>query len=354
MFTYAVISCNRAHYLRNCIESVLEFAGDDLRCGEAEVLVIDNGSVETGITEYLCSLPESISLHRFADRTPNELYRAMNHAVEFSRERNRPYIHFIQDDCQFLRRDEELLTRIRRAFEACPDVYQLHVSLAWKMKLWKWENQGQTKVVEVPSGDARPPWKWLHLCDRPPCDTGFTRIDLFDRIGLFPDHVTLKGPFMGEQWLYEQCRRIGAARMYSLDPVMGMLPDAAYVRGDQRIGRYFAPPSRFYLEPLTDHDIRSIRENEAMGKMSCIEDNQRPDGWMPRSSRIRSEEGSCHVATSCAPIPRSSAANRPSEDARVIDPPALCHRSGTSRSSSFHFRHEQSAEPVTRRPGKAA
>jgi hypothetical protein len=285
MFTFAVFSCNRLHYLRNCVQSIVDFVGLD----DIDLLVVDNGSTEPGMTEYLSSLPASVCVHRFPDRTPGELYRAMNFAVDHARARGHAFVHFIQDDCQFLRRDSTLLARVRAGFDAFPEVAQVQTCLVWKNKLLKWTTQGRTSLVES-AGD-----RWLYLHDKPPCDTGFTRVSLFDQTGPYPEHASLKGEqpgsVLGEEWMYEQCNRLGARRIVSLRPVMGMLFDAAYVRGYTRIGRYVPPSNRYYLKPLTESRVGAIEANSRRGECSCIEDFQQADGYEPRSLDIRSQEG---------------------------------------------------------------
>jgi len=282
-FTFAVFSCNRLHYLRNCLRSIEEFVG----LGAVDVLVVDNGSTERGMAEYLASLPPPVAVHRFQGRAPHELYRGMNFAVGFSRRRGNPYVHFLQDDCQFLARDERMLHRVSAAFAARTDIAQLHVSFAWRGKLRKWGAGGMDLVT---IGTDR----WLLPRLHPPCDTGFTRVSLFDRIGPYPEDLSLKGEggsLIGEQWLYQQCRRIGAGRMYSLNPTLGMLFDAAYVRGDRRIGRYFPAPGRYYIRPLTPEQRRAIEASAGRGEMPVMEEYQSPEGWTPRTAEIRSEEG---------------------------------------------------------------
>jgi len=76
MFTFAVITCNRLHYLRNCVDSIIEFIGLD----DINLLIIDNASKEDGVQKYLSSLPSEIDIKLFHKRHPNELHRAMNYA----------------------------------------------------------------------------------------------------------------------------------------------------------------------------------------------------------------------------------------------------------------------------------
>lgn len=285
MFTFAIIACNRLHYLRNCVQSVLRFVDLD----RVRLLVIDNGSTEKGTVEYLQSLSAyepAVCVHRFLDRRRNELYRAMNFAVEFARSHRDEFVHFIQEDSQFLWRDPGMLDRVRRLFCDLPDVVQAHVSLGWHGKIKKWQQRGGCELIN------RDDDVWLLPRSMPPCDTGITRVSLFDRTGLYPEDTSLKGDGgqpIGEEWMYNHCRRLGLRRVYSLLPSLGMIPDGACVRGLQRVGRYFPPPADFYLRPLDPQQIRQLHANAHRGVLSCNEEFSIPDSWNVECMRIRSE-----------------------------------------------------------------
>jgi hypothetical protein len=75
-----------------------------------------------------------------------------------------------------------------------------------------------------------------------------------------------------------------------------MLFDAAYVRGDRRIGRYFPAPGRYYMRPLSAEQRTRVAANAERGEMSVMEEFQAADGWVPRSGEIRSEEGAEQVS----------------------------------------------------------
>lgn len=286
MFTFAVISCNRMHYLRNCVESILALAG-----GGFELLVIDNGSTEPGMSAYLGSLETNARVcyvKRFEDRRPNELYRAMTFAIDWSRDRGNRFINFIQDDCQWLRRDDSLLGRVRDGFDSMPEVAQIHTSLIWRDKYHKWLKEGGVRSVKIAGR------RYLYFDHKPPCDTGFTRVSLFDSIGTWPAGVSLKGEGgaeLGEEWLYRRCMEVGAKRVWSLDPALGMLYNAAYVRGYERIGRYEPPRSGFYLRPWTPLQIKLIEARAAAGEPSFIEEFAMGDDDDPRAKQVRSQEG---------------------------------------------------------------
>lgn len=285
MFTFAIFSCNRLHYLRNCVESVRQFVGLDA----VRLLVVDNASTEPGMSDYLASLPKAVSVHRFRERCPGELYRAMNLAVQFARDQDSPFIHFLQEDCQFLWRDPSMLANLAELFERCPRVAQARCNFAWRGKLAKWTACASARALSA-AGQH-----WFQADDLRPCDTGFTRVALFDSIGPFPQGTTLRddprGLLAGEDWLTQASRSKGWIRVESLRPSIGMLPDAAHVRGMDRIGAYFPPPREYYLKPLDPDRIATIERLHATQQVPVAEDFQIPDGWQPQSSQIRSTLG---------------------------------------------------------------
>lgn len=285
VFTFAIIGCNRLHYLRNCVESVRRFVDLD----RVRLLVIDNASTERGMREYLHSLATGegkIDVHQFRERRPSELYRAMNFAVEYARRQGDAYVHFIQEDCQFLWRELTMFDRVHSLFRERREVAQAHVSMYWAGKVRKWQEQGGCDEIVVGAD------RWMHPRGKPPCDTGITRVALFEHTGPYPETTSLKGEdgqLIGEEWMYAQCQRLGLTRVHSMLPSLGMIPDGAYVRGMQRMGRYFPPPCEFYLRPLNAERVACVEQNAAAGVPSFNEEFSVPDGWGIETMRIRSE-----------------------------------------------------------------
>jgi len=270
MFTFAVLHCNRLYYLKNCLQSIIEFVGLD----GINLLVIDNGSTEPGIHEYLSSLPGEVDVKQFKDRSPHELHRAMNYAIKYSRKQNNKYVNFIQEDYQYLYSHDSLLKWVHEAFESNPKVVQLQSNMGWRRKIKK---MGKFSIVDVNG------IKWQLLHKKPPCDNGFTRVDLYDKIGLYPKKISIhgreKGYTAGESWIKSKCRKY--RRMMLAEPNMGMLMDCAYVRNNYRIGKYFPPPNKYYLKPFDEDKCQQVKNMANNGEVCLIEDLIEPDGWTP-------------------------------------------------------------------------
>jgi len=278
MFTFAMISCNRKHYIKNSIDSVLRFVDLD----RIKILVIDNGSTEEGMDEYLNSLPEFIEVKKYEDRCPNELHRAMNYGIKVARRNGSKYINFIQDDYQYVHNDPYMLDNVHAAFEAHQDVVQLQTNMIWKKKFNK---IGSVDIVKVGKH------KWFKMLDKAPCDNGFTRVDLYDRIGLYPVGVSIhgkeKGYVSGEAWFAKKTR--GTYRMISAYPNMSMIKNCAYVRGNKRHGDYFPPPESLYLRPTTEEEVKHIKVRGRSNSFCFIEDMTRTWGWEPKTADKHSQ-----------------------------------------------------------------
>jgi len=272
MFTFAVITCNRLHYLKNCVNSIIKFIGLD----DINLLIIDNASSEDGVDSYLSSLPPEIDIKSFKKRRIHELHRAMNYAIKYSRDKKSKYVNFIQDDYQYLYENTDLLKWVHDAFKARKDVVQLHTNLIWKYKAHK---IGKVRPLSINGV------KWFYLHGKAPCDNGFTKLSLYKKIGFYPSNVSVHGKERhyrsGESWFAKKCKN--KYRMLLGQPNMGMIPDCAYIRGRIRYGKYFPPPAEFYLKPFNEQQISLIKAKADKNKMSFIETMIVTDGWIPSS-----------------------------------------------------------------------
>lgn len=101
-----IINCNRLHYLRSQLSSLIATLGNDVGLVR-ELIVVDNASVESGTDEYLRNLPSvapgcTVHVIRHRERDPNnEFARALNEIVGMA---DGDVIIPLQGDSQFIRR----------------------------------------------------------------------------------------------------------------------------------------------------------------------------------------------------------------------------------------------------------
>ncbi len=278
MFTFAVLTCNRLHYLKNCVNSVLEFVGLD----DIQLLIIDNCSVEPGVTEFLAGLPKEIHIKRFGDRHSCELYRAMNYAIDFAEQSGSSYINFIQDDYQYLYKHPRMLEWVHDAFSAQKNAAQVQTNMVWKRKHHKIGRITPFTFDGV---------KWFCLQDKAMTDNGFTRLSVYKRTGKYPTNLGKPGTtsFKAEAWFAQKCRNLKYKRFMLGWPNMAMMMDCAYIRGNERRGRYFAPPNEYYLKPFGTDDIIEVHKQCEKNNLCFIEEMAKPDGWEPETLLKHSE-----------------------------------------------------------------
>jgi len=270
MITFAIFTCNRLFYLKNCVSSILDFV--DLN--DIDLLIVDNNTTEKGIHSYLSSLPSFIKIKTYNKRHPNELHRSMNYAIKYTQKKGNKFVNFIQDDYQYLSSTPCLSQKICDAFKKRLDVIQLQTNFAWKYKAKK---IGKVSQVVV-SGT-----KWHYLHNKSPCDNGITRVSIYDKTGLYPKKVSVHGREKkyrsGEAWFANKTSNY--KRMLLAEPNLAMIVDCAFIRGKERIGRYFPPLGKYYLKPLDDDTKEQIRKMAKKNSICFIEDFIKPDGWTP-------------------------------------------------------------------------
>lgn len=293
---FIILTCNRLHYLRNCLNSIMEFVDLD-RC---QLMIADNNTIEEGADEFFSSLPSDVIVKRFTDRVPNELYRAMNFGIKHCRKNKIPYINFIQDDYQYLYKVPYLVDKIIACFEKHEKIGQINTNMIWKRK-----NPGKIEVIKVRG------MKFAILKEKRLVDNGFTRVSLYDKAGLYPTDVIsydqdsskthgfgkdrYKKFTNGEIWFGRHGRRLGYLRAITLMPNSAMMYDCSYIRGLQRFGDYFPPPNKYYLSPFEPEDVDIVKRKHNKGKFCLIEEMAKPSGWKPTTfdkhnkGRIRKE-----------------------------------------------------------------
>ena len=97
--TFGIVNCNRLHYLKACLESLLISTNDYYN---KEIIIIDNASIEDGTEEYLLEKEKNkiITVVRQKERDPeNEFAIALNKIVELS---TGDLVCPLQGDMQFI------------------------------------------------------------------------------------------------------------------------------------------------------------------------------------------------------------------------------------------------------------
>jgi len=278
---FTILTCNRFYYFKNCVESIIQCVDMD----RIDILIMDNNTIEKGFDEYinnLCLKHKNIIIKKFTDRTRGELYRAMNWAVAYAKKNNYDIIDFIQDDIQYLYSLPRQLDDIEKIFKKHKDIVQVNCNLAWRRKIGK---IGKVEMIEI---DNR--WYGI-LHDKRACDSGFTRVSVYDRVGEYPveaiswgmEKNRYVGKINGEIWFGKKCQKRGYKRALAYRANSGMIFDCAYVRGDEIYGNYFPPPGDFYFKMLGRKSQRRIIDRIKNNKFSYMEDFCIPDGWVPQT-----------------------------------------------------------------------
>ena len=280
-FLFCVLTCNRYYYLKNCLDSIFKFLPTD----EFDILVCDNNTYDKRLKNYISKMQKKHSnLHvkYFEDRHRAELYRAMNYGIKFAKKRGFDIIKFVQDDYQYIRKDSDVLLHASSFLSKHKNIVQLNTNMVWRYKSKK---VGKVKYVENYGVN------YAIMKDKFACDNGFTRLSVYDKIGLYPlKKVAFKAKSYnkrgsktkyveGESWFANKCRGLRMFRAISLNPNSALIFDCAYVRGGFIHGDYFAPHNEFYITPLSKKDISLIVSNNKKKKFSYIEDICQPWGY---------------------------------------------------------------------------
>ncbi len=278
---FTILTCNRFHYFKNCIESIIQCVD----MNRIDILIMDNNTIEKGFDEYVHSLCEkygNIMVKKFIDRTRGELYRAMNWAIDYAKTNSYEIIDFIQDDRQYLYKKEDHLDDIFDIFNNYSNIVQINCNLAWRRKI---KGIGKVKNISINKS------KYGILLDKRACDNGFTRVSIYDQIGEYPtDAISwgmeknrYVGKINGEIWFGRRCQKRGYSRALAYQANMGMIFDCAYVRGEERYGDYFPSSGEFYFKMLDNIHIDKIKKRAKKNKFSYMEDFCIPDGWTPKT-----------------------------------------------------------------------
>jgi glycosyltransferase involved in cell wall biosynthesis len=252
---------------------------------DVDILICDNKTTDKRLKEYVSKMQKKFSnIHAkfFNDRHHAELYRAMNYGIDFAKKRGADVINFIQDDYQYIRRDNNILDHVSSFLSNNKEIVQVNTNMVWRYKAKKIGKVDHIKDSGINYAVVR---------DKFACDNGFTRVSVYDKIGSYPlqkvafkakDHNKIGGKkkyVEGESWFAKKCKSLSLFRAISLNPNSALIFDCAYVRGDTRHGEYFPPPNDLYIKSLSKEQIDKIKSNHKKKRFSYIEDICEPWGY---------------------------------------------------------------------------
>lgn len=122
-FLTAVFSFNRGLLLQNCVRSIRRFYP------ESDLVIFDDDSGDLETLRVLDQLERSGCRIVYSDHPANQisgdLYRNMNRALRIAAAEGREFVHFMQDDTQFVRRRPDLAEHVAEIFARRPLAYQV-------------------------------------------------------------------------------------------------------------------------------------------------------------------------------------------------------------------------------------
>jgi glycosyltransferase involved in cell wall biosynthesis len=259
MKVLAVSVCwNFYHYIRNTVESCQEFFP------EADILVVDNGSTEPRLVQWLEHLRQegrvSVMLrgHNNSSRRVGSLYDGYNDAFDWALERGYDLIYLMNDDVQFLYHDPDLIPKVAAFFAAAHDASNLSIMF------------GKAIAPMHDRAQYVPELRAFRSLGYGVSDDGFFTSEFLRRTGFrFMDSESRHASDMRERGY--QC-------YLWRDPVLAFVPWVATRRNGRIIGREFPPLARYYLKPLEDAAVRRLH-NRPDGDYAYGDDWTRPWGW---------------------------------------------------------------------------
>jgi glycosyltransferase involved in cell wall biosynthesis len=253
-----VISFQRLPYLRNTVESLLEF----FKLGDT--LIVDNGSKDTELHRYLDRLEaRGVSTLRRGwrgDRDPVRVgyHEGMNEAIDYAAEKGYDYVQFVEDDMQFMWHDPSVLEKVERVFVRRPDA-------SWVCPIFFDRSDPLCPENLEPSPAVNGYRDALYSAHT----TGFMPVSLSTEHGF---------RFTGEEHNERYLKVRGFHVYYLHSPVAAWLPWAAGYRYGKLEGSIRPPAKEYYLKPLTQAQIDSLTQRP-LSDIPYDDRYCRPWGW---------------------------------------------------------------------------
>jgi glycosyltransferase involved in cell wall biosynthesis len=268
--TVGITSCNRLKYLRALVNSL-----DDVLDNDVQLIIVDNGSTEAGLVEYLNALKKVDKLVLRKERNwINDEYIAKNIIIEHSKS---PFILFLQDDFQFIANKETLMNYVN-AFSKMQE-QNLDMSGVRKSTLSTVINRNEKMIYN----DAI----FWHTNNDHFSTTGLFKKETFTNNGLYPTDWPQEQAFWGrsEDYYHELLRKTTNKHLTVKSHVPLFLTvwndprgGYAFIRGDYRYGVYESPSSvsGIYYKKLNVEEIDSyMNYDEPVGTV----DIAKPLNW---------------------------------------------------------------------------
>jgi len=266
-----ITSCNRLKYLKALLTSLEDIQGDDV-----QVCVVDMGSTEPGLRDYLESRNVSSFFYDSKDRDwINDEYIARNKLIEMSKNET---IMFLQDDSQLIA-TKSVLSQAIDDFWDMEDCYCLEIYGVRKVTLRNTLDM-TPRLVGKDLVDQRKYWR---RSDRHFLTTGIYRKEIYD-IGEYPTDWPHDKSYWGrsEDWYDGKVKEKfpnGQTYRTHVPLALSVWDDKrggyAFIRESKRFGEYNScfHESGLYYEKNVDSLI-----HESVGPVSFME-IAKPLGW---------------------------------------------------------------------------
>lgn len=253
IFTY-----NRPLLLRNCVQSYLEFGPD------GDLMIVDDGSSlpeQRSLLDEIASKNKEVKIW-IRDRNDTNrlggLYANMEAVTQQAIEQGYDFVFFIQDDQQFMWRDEAFWSKVQKIYEHHPDTLVVRPVFE--------------KLVFSHVADSR-----LETC--PACPGIRFKKSWFAAVGIVrPTHIAKTGWHFKstEAANNEYSKSMGLSMVLLKAPVLAFVPVPETWRFGKRTASTKPPVKRYYFKPLSVSQIGELQSGE---KAAYLEDYCLPWGW---------------------------------------------------------------------------
>lgn len=257
---YAIAAFNRMHLLVNTVESVRAFGP------EGDILIVDDGSDDPSLLEYYNQLEENkIATVIRSDRSKDSdmhggLYVSMTKATQYAIENNYDYIYFLQDDVQFMWKDEQLMDRVANVFEQCPDASMVNPTFQKKL----YARNMKERLIPKKQGNC-----W-YLTPYGIADIGIMQVKTLKEKNFRFDNTETKNHEQWTEWGY---------KFYCLNaPVLAWVPWPRTYNRDEAQGKDRKAKRKYFMKPLSQSNIKKL-QSATLEKIPYHEDYCFPWGW---------------------------------------------------------------------------